>query len=145
MSLSAFLDVIISNSNRFYLTFKFLKNPFIFYQNNIQNLFVLFNTRKAHLESDITLINEEIYLPNETMSDILSWKLMSDFLGDFFSFLIPSVWKSILPKLENSTFGHMLTRAPFQVLHDEKIIFIAFYLKKIESERTTVSFVLCVI
>lgn len=73
------LDLLIDQFNsqfsdfqKYHLTFKFLKNPFIFDKNNIHNLSELLNTKKSHLEFYIALINEETLLPNET-SDVL-WK-----------------------------------------------------------------------
>lgn len=78
-----FLDLLIDQFNsRFsqfqksHLAFKFLKNPFTFDKNNIQNLSDLFNTKKSHLEFDIALIDAEDCVPNET-SDALWNRLCS--------------------------------------------------------------------
>lgn len=80
-----YLDILIeafdsrfADFKKFQLAFKFLKNPFNFDQNNIQNLSDILGTKKTNLEFDISLINEENGLPNET-SDALWRRLMSEF------------------------------------------------------------------
>lgn len=74
-----FIDVLIeefdarfSDFKKFSLAFKFLKNPFIFDEEETQNLADIFNTKKSHLEFDISLIKEETYLANENSGDL--WK-----------------------------------------------------------------------
>lgn len=91
-----YIDILInafksrfSDFEKFHLAFKFLKNPFGFDKNNIQNLSDLFGSKKTHLEFDISLINEENDLPNET-SDALWRRLMSE--CNFF------LLKDIVPK-----------------------------------------------
>lgn len=59
------LDSRFSDFQKFQLAFKFLKNPFVFDENDIQNLSDLFNTDKNLLQFDVSLKNEETRLPNE--------------------------------------------------------------------------------
>lgn len=82
-------DSRFADFQKFQLAFKFLKNPFVCDPNNIQKLSDLFGTKKTHLEFDISLINEESGLPNET-SDALWRRLLSEC-----NFL---VLKDIVPK-----------------------------------------------
>ncbi|RYX83882.1 hypothetical protein EON73_03630 [bacterium] len=92
------------------MAFKFLKNPFIVDDNNIQNLSDIFNEKKTHLEYDIALIKEETYMPNETNEQLWN-RLLSN--SNFM------VLKNILPKfvsmfgstyLCESTFSSLLRR-----------------------------------
>lgn len=82
-------DSRFSDFEQFHLTFKFLKNSFVFDQENIQNLSNLFNAKKSHLEFDIALIIEKTCLSNE-MNSVLWNRLLSDC-----NFI---VLKSIVPK-----------------------------------------------
>lgn len=66
------LDKLIAQINsrftdfeKFRLVFKFLRNPFIFDENDVEELANLFETMKNHLKLDIALINKETYLSNE--------------------------------------------------------------------------------
>ena len=72
-----------------HLVLNFLKNPFIVDENNIQAISDLFNAKRMQLEFDITLIKEEMQLPNE-MSDALWKRLITN--CDFM------VLKDIVPK-----------------------------------------------
>lgn len=79
-----YIDILINafdsrfeDFQKFQLAFKFLKNPFVCDPNNIQKLSDLFGTKKTHLEFDISLINEESGLPNET-GDALWRRLLSE-------------------------------------------------------------------
>lgn len=72
-----FLDILIEEFNsrfsdfkQFDLAFKFLKDPFIFDENDMQNLSDIFHTKKTHLEFDIALIRDEIRLPNEKSGEL---------------------------------------------------------------------------
>lgn len=79
-----YLDILINafdsrflDFKKFHLAFKFLKNPFTFDKNDIQNLSDLLGAKKTLLEFDISLINEETRMPNET-SDALWKRLLFD-------------------------------------------------------------------
>lgn len=90
------IDILVEEFNsrfsdfkQFDLSFKFFKNPFIFDEKNLQELSDILRTKKSHLEFDISLINEENHLPNET-SGALWNRLLSN--CDFM------VLKNVVPK-----------------------------------------------
>lgn len=72
-----FLDILItefdsrfSDFKEFDLAFKFLKNPFLFDEGNIESLANIFVINKNHLKFDISLINEETRMSNEKSEEL---------------------------------------------------------------------------
>lgn len=78
-----------SDFQKYNLAFKFLKNPFDFDSMKVEELSVLFGTKKTHLEFDISLIEQETHL--KAASSIERWKrLISDCSFIVLNDIVPS-------------------------------------------------------